>query len=80
MIHDYAIALQKAIEYHCKGKEIPESIVKECPHHSKMLNDRLAFLKRISEQKPEKPDYWSSCGQCERNADDAQELLQDKQL
>jgi hypothetical protein len=33
------------------------------------------LVERISKQKPEKPDYWSSCGQCDRNIDDAQEAL-----
>lgn len=37
------------------------------------LLDRLeaaaAFIQDVSKQKPEKPDYWSSCGQCERNID-----------
>lgn len=34
-----------------------------------------AFVENISKQRPEKPDYWSSCGQCENNTDDAKELL-----
>ncbi|KVC84005.1 hypothetical protein [Burkholderia ubonensis] len=33
------------------------------------------FVREISEQTPEKPDYWSSCGQCERNEDVAQDLM-----
>lgn len=33
------------------------------------------FVARVAAQKPEKPDYWSSCGQCERNASDAEDLL-----
>ncbi len=36
----------------------------------------IKFLKRLSQQTPEKPDYWSSCGQCERNANEAEELLE----
>lgn len=38
---DYSIALQRAIEYHCKGMVIPEAIFKQCPHHAGMLNDNL---------------------------------------
>ena len=38
---DYSIALQRAVEYHCKGKLIPEYIAKECPHHAAMLNRHL---------------------------------------
>lgn len=33
------------------------------------------FISAISKQIPEKPDYWSPCSQCERNAIDAEELL-----
>lgn len=33
------------------------------------------FVEKIAKQKPEKPDYWSSCGQCERNANEADDLL-----
>ena len=33
------------------------------------------FLQRVAVQKPEKPDYWSACGQCERNSSDAEDLL-----
>lgn len=33
------------------------------------------FAETISKQKPERPDYWSRCGQCENNISDAQELL-----
>jgi hypothetical protein len=33
------------------------------------------FIKDIATQAPEKPDYWSTCGQCERNIQRAQELL-----
>ena len=33
------------------------------------------FLTELSKQKPEKPDYWSSCGQCERNSSTAEDLL-----
>ena len=38
----YSIALQRAIEYHCKNLEIPEEITIKCPHHAKMLNLQLA--------------------------------------
>ncbi|HEX2656149.1 MAG TPA: hypothetical protein VHN11_21205 [Xanthobacteraceae bacterium] len=33
------------------------------------------FVARVAKQKPEKPDYWNSCGQCERNISDAEELM-----
>lgn len=34
-----------------------------------------AFIEMVSKQKPEKPDYWSSCGQCQSNSNEADELL-----
>jgi hypothetical protein len=33
------------------------------------------MVRTIGAQKPEKPDYWNSCGQCERNIDDAKDIL-----
>ena len=35
------------------------------------------FVREIKGQIPEKPDYWSSCGQCERNSSNADDLLDD---
>jgi len=35
---DYAIALCRAIEYHCAGKQVPDGIAKDCPHHAAKLN------------------------------------------
>lgn len=35
------------------------------------------FITGVAQQKPEKPDYWSSCGQCERNSSRAEDLLAD---
>lgn len=35
-----------------------------------------AFILKVSQQKPEKPDHWNSCGQCERNENEAEELLE----
>ena len=34
-----------------------------------------AFIEKIAKQTPEKPDYWSPCGQCERNTSEAEDLL-----
>lgn len=35
----------------------------------------VSFLERIAEQVPEKPDHWNSCGQCDRNSSNADDLL-----
>jgi len=47
---DYAIALQRAIEYHCKRMEIPESIARMCPHHARKLNARLQEIEAPNDQ------------------------------
>ena len=39
----------------------------------KMLED---FIREIAQQKPEKPDHWSSCSQCETNISEAEDLLE----
>ena len=38
---DYAIALQRAVEYHCRGQQVPEWIAHDCPRHAEKLNDCL---------------------------------------
>lgn len=38
----YSIALQRAIEAHCRGEHVDE---RQCPHHAKMLNARLLEIK-----------------------------------
>lgn len=35
----------------------------------------LEFVHEVAQQKPEKPDHWSSCGQCQSNSRRAEELL-----
>ena len=42
----------------------------------KRVEGMLGFVVGVSEQTPEKPDYWSSCSQCERNSSDAEDLLE----
>lgn len=39
---DYSIALQRAIEYHCKNKLVPKKVAIRCPHHAKILNCHLS--------------------------------------
>lgn len=36
----------------------------------------LSFVETVRGQKPEKPDYWSSCGQCQNNSDVAIDLCE----
>ncbi|MDN7511989.1 hypothetical protein QZL91_21210 [Burkholderia multivorans] len=40
------------------------------------LEAAAALVQDVSKQKPERPDYWSSCSQCEHNIDRAQDLLE----
>ena len=39
-------------------------------------NERLRkFVDEVAKQTPEKPDYWSSCSQCEHNSSEADDLI-----
>lgn len=41
-----------------------------------MVERQREFLAQVAKQIAEKPDYWSSCGQCERNSSDAEDLIE----
>ena len=47
---DYAIWLQRAIEYHCRGYYIPTSIKTYCPHHSKLLDKRMDYTRSLENE------------------------------
>lgn len=34
------------------------------------------FITEVAQQRPEKPDHWSPCGQCQHNAERAQDLIE----
>ena len=40
----YAIGLQRAIEYHCRGEIVPERVAEGCPYHAAKLNERLKVV------------------------------------
>lgn len=40
----YSIDLQRAIEWHCRGQRVPDRVEEGCPHHARMLDQRLAAL------------------------------------
>lgn len=44
--------------------------------YAAQVSELKDFIREIADQKPEKPDYWSSCSQCEGNSRMAQELLE----
>jgi hypothetical protein len=39
------------------------------------LEMAVAFLNDVVGQTPEKPDYWCACGQCDRNIDKADDII-----
>ncbi len=43
---------------------------------SAVVERQREFLAQVAKQIAEKPDYWSSCGQCERNSSDAEDLIE----
>lgn len=55
-------AAKASIEQACAARTVPDE---------KMV----AFIKEVSEQKPEKPDYWSSCSQCSSNQSEAEDII-----
>ena len=47
---DYAISLQRAIEYHSRNKIVPKEIADNCPHHANMLNKTIGTRKVTAEE------------------------------
>lgn len=44
---NYSIALQRAIEAHCRGSYVKGATAEECPHHAEKLNRRLDGIRRL---------------------------------
>jgi len=64
--------LKREIERRYDGYLALEQQLAKREKQNVLLRD---FAKKIAEQTPEKPDYWSSCSQCEYNSGDAEEAL-----
>ena len=47
----------------------------EVSNIEKQRDTLLKLVECISQQTPEKPDYWSSCSQCEHNISDAEDAI-----
>jgi hypothetical protein len=70
---------------HCWPTDGPEVLEVKTPRTQELEreNARLLevieklqrYIEGISRQVPEKPDFWNSCGQCDRNIEDAQDIL-----
>lgn len=64
---------------YCFGRDSPYAarmLVVPAKQHLDMVKDaERVFIKKIAEQTPEKPDYWSECGQCSYNISEAQDLI-----
>lgn len=52
-----------------------ETLEETITQQAEAIRLKDVLLSEIAKQIPEKPDYWSSCGQCERNAGDAEDAL-----
>jgi hypothetical protein len=46
-VGDYAVALQRAIEAHCRGEEVPPEVRKQCPHFAGKLDAALLATRPI---------------------------------
>ena len=70
---DYSIALQRAVEYHCKGKLIPDYIASECPHHAEMLNRHPTNQSNRPDSRDACSWYGGDCGDGSKCSDDCYE-------
>ena len=75
---DALIAELKCINYAINDLRVDLTItaaeaITELRQQVTLLRD---FATKISKQIPEKPDYWSSCSQCEYNSRDAEEIIE----
>ena len=60
------------IETNASGAQVPCISLFATPENER---EAYEFILRVSKQIPEKPDYWCSCGQCERNESDAEDII-----
>lgn len=58
----------------CLNREV-DAQTEKIQAQAAVIEKLLIFVKYVSEQTPEKPDYWTSCGQCSSNSDEAEDLL-----
>ena len=42
---------------------------------NKQIEEMQEFIRKVSLQTPDKPDYFSSCKQCKRNIEEAKEFI-----
>ena len=54
-----------------QARELQETIAQQ----AEALRVKDTLLSKIAQQTPEKPDYWSSCSQCEWNSSEAEDAL-----
>ena len=52
-----------------------DQLRKQLEELAEAIRVKDALLSEIAKQTPEKPNYWSSCSQCERNSADAEDVL-----
>lgn len=78
---DYAIALQRAIEAHCRGETVTPELAQKCPFHAAKLNANLVPTLPDSKAVRQLREYQRiTLEDCERNdlmPDDTAELLRD---
>lgn len=58
------------------GQRMQDELVAYIGDLAKDATSLRIFAAKVAKQEPEKPDYWSSCGQCERNAREAEDLIE----
>ncbi len=59
----------------CSCSETIESLRQQLAATLAAIKVKDAFIEKIAKQTPEKPDYWTPCGQCEHNSSEAEDVL-----
>lgn len=60
---------------HAAFHRLADRFSKRLAELEKQRDTLLKLVECISQQTPEKPDYWSSCSQCEHNISDAEDAI-----
>lgn len=77
-VHDLDEAIEDLTNCECEVTALYDHPATPSPATAPTVPNRVVdFVRTIAGQKPEKPDYWSECGQCSINIRSAEDLLED---
>ena len=73
----YAIALQQAIEAHCRAEKVPQVVHERCPHHAAMLDKDLCSRLEQPEDEPAAYRVYFPDDQRQEYCDELDDLCED---